>query len=65
MAEVNTTVLDGYSRILFRERSNPNMIFTAEVIGLRLFLEGDYCDVYFELEDLDIIEVINDKKIGG
>ena len=60
MAEVNTSVLNETSRILFRDTSNPSMFFTGHVIGLQILLDGDGCDLYFDLNDLEILEVTSE-----
>ena len=58
MAEMNTNVLGQNSRILFRDSLNPAMTFTGQVIGLQILLDGDGCDLYFDLDNLDIVELI-------
>jgi hypothetical protein len=37
------------------------MVFTGHVIGLQILLDGDGCDLYFDLNDLEILEVTNEK----
>jgi hypothetical protein len=58
MADANTSVFAQNSRILFRDSLNPAMTFTGQVIGLQILLEGDGCDLYFDLDKLDIVELI-------
>lgn len=58
MAEMNTNVLGQNSRILFRDSLDPSMTFTGQVIGLQILLDGDGCDLYFDLDSLDIVEII-------
>jgi hypothetical protein len=58
MADVNTSVLAQNSRILFRDSLDPSMTFTGQVIGLQILLDGDGCDLYFDLDSLDIFEII-------
>jgi len=60
MAEANTSVLNETSRILFRDTSNPAMFFTGQVIGLQILVDGDGCDLYFDLNDLEILEVTSE-----
>jgi len=60
MAEANTSVLNPTSRILFRDTLNPSMTFTGQVIGIQILLDGDGCDLYFDLDDLEVLEVITD-----
>lgn len=61
MAEANTSVLNLTSRILFRDTLNPSMTFTGQVIGIQILLDGDGCDLYFDLDDLEVLEVITDQ----
>ena len=58
MADVNTSVLAQNPRILFRDSLDSSMTFTGQVIGLQILLDGDGCDLYFDLDSLDIVEII-------
>ena len=58
MADANISVFGQNSRILFRDSLNPAMTFTGQVIGLQILLDGDGCDLYFDLDNLDIVELI-------
>jgi hypothetical protein len=58
MAGANTTVFSGNTRILFRDLlDKQSMTFSGQLIGIQVVVDGDGCDLYFDLDRLEIVAV--------
>jgi hypothetical protein len=58
MAGANTTVFSANTRILFRDLlDKQSMTFSGQLIGIQVVVDGDGCDLYFDLDRLEIVAV--------
>ncbi len=61
MAEANTTLFSGNTRILFKDLlDKESMTFSGQLIGVQIIVDGDGCDLYFDLDRLDVISIESD-----
>jgi hypothetical protein len=61
MAEANTTFFSGNTRILFKDLlDKESMTFSGQLIGVQIIVDGDGCDLYFDLDRLDVISIESD-----
>lgn len=61
MANANTTVFPTNTRILFRDLlDKDSMTFSGQLIGVQILVDGDGCDLYFDLDQLEVIAIDSD-----